>query len=227
MFKDKEDRPKWFIDHRLVVRASSIHGCGVFATEDIPKRTLIESCPVVLCHGNTMEMLVEMNEGERHILCDYPFQWDSGDSIHMLAFVLGWGSLYNHSYDPSAQWKSHYDGYNAMEYWTKKDIKAGDEIFVMYTPNSDNLWFCDDDIEMGHIDYKRAGGGMTFGMEVSEKMITARKIVGMKERQLDPLRLTDYDVRKKSNSKEPSYQKDVETLGKVWTPGPLVVKSSE
>jgi len=138
MFREPRNTlPKVFIDSRIEVKESSIHRWGVFAKENIPAHTIIESAPVVLCHKSISEALFEINSC-RHVLQDYPFSWEDG----MLAYAMGWAAVYNHKRDNSAMWRQNYD-YETIEFTTKRDILAGEEITVRYLPVRlrGALWF--------------------------------------------------------------------------------------
>jgi|GEM_PF-120247 len=162
----KEDRltkyPKWFIDPRLEVRESPGKGLGVFANAPIKEHELIESCPVIICSAATFSWLSEefcdaSESFSRHILSDYPFNWaPSGSRCHSeAAFALGWGGIYNHSsYDPNIFWRCNFD-LPSLEFWTKRDVEAGEEICSRYCPvgGLDNLWFeADDHPDQGRIE---------------------------------------------------------------------------
>lgn len=136
---------KYFIDKRVYIDISLIEGAGYgcFASEDIPARTVIESSPVILYSADTMNYLNKIHSGVRHILNDYAFKWPDG----LAAMSMGWGGIYNHSFDPNCQWRfrtEEKDGFNALFFRTVKDIKAGEEIYVRYVPDYDMLWFLDD-----------------------------------------------------------------------------------
>ena len=142
MFREpRSSLPKVFIDPRIEIKESSIHGWGCFAKEDIPKHTILESAPVIICHKATQDALYEMND-TRHILQDYPFTWKEG----MIAFAMGWAAVYNHNKDASAVWKPNFE-YATIEFTSKRDIKAGEEITVRYLPvrYRGSLWFVDDE----------------------------------------------------------------------------------
>ncbi len=147
MFKEQEKFDQnWFIHSDLRLGESTIPGAGtgVFATADIPARTVIESCPVIIMAHNTFNELNSIHPGVRHILSDYPFQWTNGRS----AICLGWGGIINHSFEPNAQWRlrtKEEHGFDALVFRLKRNIKAGEEIFVRYVWDADKLWFVDED----------------------------------------------------------------------------------
>ena len=143
MFRDsRTSMPEWFISPKLELRASPIHGVGVFATAKIETHELIESSPIILFHSDTMETLHEMTD-TRHILMDYPFSWRDG----MSAIAHGFGGLYNHStINPNATFRNNYD-LPSIEFYSRCVIKPGDEVLVRYISMQDmeRLWFVDPD----------------------------------------------------------------------------------
>lgn len=159
MFKEpRTSLPQYFIDKRIECRKSPTHGVGVFALEDIPKRTLIESCPVLPFHEDTLKILYEATE-ERHLLQDYVFKWSPG----FFCIAWGWVSLYNHKDSNSAQWRPNQE-MQSIEITTVREVKAGEEIFIKYMPSrmKSLLWFVDEDddsrLEDIERDYKSLKG---------------------------------------------------------------------
>jgi uncharacterized protein len=132
--------PKVFIHDAVKVKESPIHRWGCFTTEDIPKGTIIESAPVLIFHRSSLAHLFEMNDS-RHILQDYPFTWEPGT----VAIAFGFASIYNHSNTNNCVWRQNYE-LETLEFITRKDIKAGEEIFVKYLPSQlrAGLWFSDE-----------------------------------------------------------------------------------
>ena len=75
------------------VGASSRHGRGVFSNADLPAGTIVEVSPM---------LLITREEGDRDDLFGrYIFEWDVDADLTAYALALGWGSLFNHSGDPS------------------------------------------------------------------------------------------------------------------------------
>ena len=141
MFREpRTSLSKVFIDRRVVVRESPIHGWGCFAAEDIDSHVLIESAPVVVCHRSTTEALFEINDC-RHVLMDYPFAWKDG----MIVFALGWAAVYNHQAENNCNWQQNYE-YDTLEFITKRKILKDEEITVRYLPARlrGALWFVDE-----------------------------------------------------------------------------------
>src|ERR1700730_12648426 len=79
----------------LEIRVTSAKGRGVFAVRQILEGELIERAPVIHVPKEHWPHV------ERSVFFDYLFSWGdfSGDET---ALVLGYGSIYNHSYSPAA-----------------------------------------------------------------------------------------------------------------------------
>lgn len=81
----------------IYIAESPLGGRGVFTTEFIPVGTLIEIAPVIVLAEQDLKLI-----HDHTILHDYYFLWtDDGKSA---AIALGYGSLYNHSYMPNAEY---------------------------------------------------------------------------------------------------------------------------
>ena len=106
---------------------------GVFATHDIKKGEIIHVAPVIP-YPNEQHMLIEHT-----VLADYVYEY----GINHSAVVLGYGMLFNHSYEPNAYYEISFETHT-FTYIAHKDIKAGDEIFINYNGDvdiDDPLWF--------------------------------------------------------------------------------------
>ncbi|MEB1806690.1 MAG: SET domain-containing protein [Bacillaceae bacterium] len=121
----------------IEVRNSSISegefNRGVFATQDIKKGELFHEAPVVPVPNEQHEFL------EQTILGDYVYEY----GINHTAIVLGYGMLFNHSYEPNATYEINFDNHT-FDYYAYKDIKKGEEVFINYNgevDNDDPLWF--------------------------------------------------------------------------------------
>lgn len=96
-------------------------GRGVFARISLAINEVIEVCPVI-----EVSLDDAANNDERGKLTNYFFYFGDG-----LAMVLGFGSLYNHSYNANATYiKRPEDG--VVEFRAITDIPAGQEITVNY-----------------------------------------------------------------------------------------------
>jgi hypothetical protein len=96
----------------------SPHGRGVYADRDFAAGETIEICP-------TLELDDSATGG---LPRDYVLRsnLDPDNSVLM----LGYGSLYNHSYEPSAEYVQHTD--YSLEFVATRDIPAGEEITIDY-----------------------------------------------------------------------------------------------
>jgi hypothetical protein len=107
---------------KLFVGKSKINdaGRGVFAKESIAEGEIIENCPVIEVS------LKDPANNDDGILVDYFFYFGDG-----LAITLGFGSLYNHSYNPNATYKVNLEN-KTIDFNAIKDINSGEEITVNY-----------------------------------------------------------------------------------------------
>jgi len=114
-----------FIDKRLYIGTSKIQGAewGVFASELIPKGTVIET-------ARTLKLKDDHIFQEDNILNDYVYKFDDRHSI----LALGYGSLFNHNDDPHVEYNI-VD--NKISYTTVKDIKPNEEVYISY---GDKWW---------------------------------------------------------------------------------------
>jgi SET domain-containing protein len=117
--------------NELAVRKTKRKGRGVFALRPFRKGELIESCPVVLFPAGLLDTGT--------ILEAYPYSWSEKKD----AFVLGYGSIYNHSYSPNAIYMKNRQT-KTIDYYAYRDISAEDEVVVNYNgepTNKEPLWF--------------------------------------------------------------------------------------
>lgn len=113
-------------------------GRGVFAAANIKKDEVIEICPVILVPKSDMSSL------KKSFLVNYYFYIGKDNS--MLAIALGFGSIYNHSYEPNATYKKNLKE-RTITFFAIKDIKKGDEITTNYNygnpKDKSRLWIKD------------------------------------------------------------------------------------
>ena len=122
----------------IFVASSELHGAGVFAARDIEPGDIIEICPVLLFPKSELEHV------RRTVLDDYYFDW--GDEGLWYAFALGYGSLYNHSYEPNAEYGMDFDA-KTIDIYCIRPIGAGEEILINYNGTPDDrttVWFEED-----------------------------------------------------------------------------------
>ena len=105
----------------IEVRRTRAKGRGVFARAPIPEGTVIERAPVLVIPA------VEVDENPYDtVITRYCFQWGA-DTV---AVVLGYGSLYNHSYQPNAYYRDRRN--RVKEFISLRDIEPGEEITINY-----------------------------------------------------------------------------------------------
>lgn len=110
---------------------------GVFAIEAIAKGTCFHQAPV-LSYPNEQHQYIEKTN-----LADYAFEFGIGRS----AILLGYGMLFNHSYEPNATYEINFDN-DTFDFFAYQDIAAGEEIFINYNgdvDDNDPLWFNKED----------------------------------------------------------------------------------
>ena len=100
------------------------YGRGVFAGMDFSKGSLIEVCPVILMNAHEAHMAWATHGT---ILERYYFEYDEKHS----AIALGYGSLYNHSKNPNADYSANTETKEVVIY-ARKNIKKGEQIFINY-----------------------------------------------------------------------------------------------
>jgi uncharacterized protein len=109
---------------------------GVFATCDFKKGDLLHKAPVIAYPNDQHKHI------EKTLLADYAFEY----GINHTAILLGYGMLFNHSYEPNATYEINFDTHT-FNFYAYTDIKAGDEILINYNGEVDNhdpLWFNED-----------------------------------------------------------------------------------
>jgi len=99
-------------------------GRGVFAKEQIRKGELIEACPVV-----ALDDPKDRARLRKTGLVNYYFLW--GAARDHAALCLGWGSVYNHSFEPNARYEKVMED-SRMDFYALRDIEAGEEVVVNY-----------------------------------------------------------------------------------------------
>ncbi|WOV86783.1 SET domain-containing protein [Sporosarcina oncorhynchi] len=109
---------------------------GVFATCDIEKGTVFHEAPVI-AYPNEEHAYIE-----KTTLADYAFEYGANHT----AILLGYGMLFNHSYEPNADYDISFEKHT-FDFFAHKDIKAGEEILINYNGEVDDqeqLWFNED-----------------------------------------------------------------------------------
>lgn len=96
-------------------------GNGVFAATDLRKGEIIEICPAIFMPMKEFEQIKKTK------LYYYFYEYSNKE----FAIVLGYGSVYNHSYTPNAQYKFNYLR-RTYEVKAIECIKKDEEIFINY-----------------------------------------------------------------------------------------------
>jgi uncharacterized protein len=104
----------------ICVKESPGRGRGVFAAMPIRKGAVVERVPVLLVP------LKDLVGGKMNpTLNTYLYQWTKKH----FACCLGYGSLYNHSFEPNLSFKY---GRNTMTYKALRFIEVGEELTINY-----------------------------------------------------------------------------------------------
>ena len=94
------------------------HGRGVYADRDIAAGETIEICPTI-----------EIDDSDAGgILGDFVLGSNLGPERNV--FLLGYGSLYNHSWQASAEYEQNTD--DSIAFVATRDIAKGEEITINY-----------------------------------------------------------------------------------------------
>lgn len=119
---------------RLYIAHTEDKGRGVFTSVEFNRGDVIELCPVIIISEKDRTIL------DQSKMYDYYFVW--GENDKEAAIALGYGSLYNHSQKPNAQFIN--DPQNEMiiiEAIAK--IQPGEEIVIKYIDQNskEKIWF--------------------------------------------------------------------------------------
>ena len=119
----------------LYIVTDDIKGRSVYAGADITRDSIIEICPVIILPTDDTPLI------HKTLLHDYYFLWE--EEKNTSAIALGYGSLYNHSDTPNADFVLVY-GDNEIHFMALYDIIAGTEICIDYMTGrvgQSSLWF--------------------------------------------------------------------------------------
>lgn len=111
-------------------------GRGVFAAQDFAPGDLIETAPVLVIPAAEWSLI------EKTALFNYCYAF-GGNGCEDMALALGFGSMYNHSYTPNAQYIKKIEE-KAISYYAIRPIERGEEITINYNGDPgcrDPLWF--------------------------------------------------------------------------------------
>ena len=117
----------------IVIRNTEKYGRGVFALHDMKEDgEFIEEAPVIVIPKK------EWKEMKYSVLMNYIFWWGKDKAI-----ALGYGSLYNHSFNPNAYYITNIENHS-IDFYAGKDIQKGEEILINYNGDPDDqspIWF--------------------------------------------------------------------------------------
>ena len=123
------------MEKTIEIKNTRKKGRGVFALKNFKEGEIVESCPVITLTPK------ERKYCEKTILNFYIYPWKS---LKSAAVVLGYGSIYNHSFTPNADWVQNFKT-NSMVYTAIAPIKKDEEITVNYNGEPDDTtpidWF--------------------------------------------------------------------------------------
>jgi len=97
-------------------------GRGVIAQRDFKKGEVLERAPVIVVPPSDVDKIHET------MVDHYWYEWGEDGSF---AIVGGYGSFYNHSFEPNADFFKDIPSLT-MEYIVLRAIKAGEEVILNY-----------------------------------------------------------------------------------------------
>jgi SET domain-containing protein len=101
-------------------------GRGVVAIKNIKKDEIIEICPIIFISDKEVSFFEKEKSNLKYY---YLIQ----TATNKFCIMLGYGSLYNHSFTPNADIDYNVKNVeNFLQFEAIKDIKAGEEIFFDY-----------------------------------------------------------------------------------------------
>ncbi len=120
---------------KIEVRRSPLHGWGVFALEDIPAESVIETAPGIKIPRELLStcyyiVIADGMPPEDLQLDQYGIWWPNDQ----VCIPQGWVGLYNHSDEPSSEFDHNYE-LDTVSVRSIRDISAGEEITVHYGQN--------------------------------------------------------------------------------------------
>ena len=110
--------------HPHIVISPCAYGHGIFTTHAIPADTTLEECPYLRINADECAGTLD----------DYVFNLESADESNgtdVYSLVLGWGSLYNHSYKHNTEYWHDTDR-DLIVFHTICKVPAGRQLFVNY-----------------------------------------------------------------------------------------------
>ena len=119
----------------LYIKQSDGKGRGVFTSEAIPIGTIIEIAPALILPEKDSKLIDQTH------LYNYYFLW--GEAQLQYAICLGYGSLYNHSYQPNCIYETYYED-ELIHFIAHRAIAIDEELTINYNHDPTNqkpVWF--------------------------------------------------------------------------------------
>ena len=119
----------------IYVASTGKTGRGVFTSENLKSKTIIEASPVVVMKQADRKLL------DKTLLHDYIFEW--GDQHRECCMALGYVSLYNHSFQSNCEYEMEY-GSALIRIKTIRAVEKGEQLFINYNGTFNDkkaLWF--------------------------------------------------------------------------------------
>ncbi|CAI9630691.1 protein methyltransferase [Alternaria burnsii] len=115
----------------IAIKVDTPKGRGVFATKDIPARTIIDICPVLILGIEENKTHIE-NTSLYHYTYNWPIVDNNGNSKVAQAVIFGLGSMFNHStQEQNVGWMRDAQR-QIITYRALRDIPAGEELCISY-----------------------------------------------------------------------------------------------
>jgi SET domain-containing protein len=106
-------------------------GRGVFAKQDIDAGEMIEVSPMLVLDSWLVTWGLRLTP-----LRNYFYQW--GKNRRVSALALGFGSLYNHNFDPNAVYEKDIEQ-RTITFTAREDIAEGEEITINYNGHPEDM----------------------------------------------------------------------------------------
>ena len=119
----------------LVILKTPDRAKGVFTTDKISEGTVIEIAPMLVL-PEIDNLLIDKTH-----LYNYYFLW--GKENKQFAIALGYGSIYNHSFQPNVAYKMDFEN-ETITFVAWRNIEKDEELFINYNGDEDSnepLWF--------------------------------------------------------------------------------------
>jgi hypothetical protein len=110
--------------HPDIVISPCDYGHGIFTTTAIPADTTLEECPYLRIKSDECTASLD----------DYVFNLETAEEngeTDIYSLVLGWGSLFNHSYNHNTEYWHDTDR-GLIVFHTIRFVSAGKQLFVNY-----------------------------------------------------------------------------------------------